>query len=190
VKAIITAIIVSAVLSASATAGGVALIDGHKIKSHSIPATKFTADARASLRGALGPRGLQGVPGQNGNNGFPGSVGPQGPKGDAGAVGPQGPQGIQGPQGPKGLQGEQGEPGAFDSSSINRYPGSVVHVAPGGIGDAHADCPEGATAIGGGGHYNGGILISEETFATEHDIEVSNQTDHEIDIQAGALCTF
>ena len=62
-KSIITAIIIAAVISGSAGAASL-LIDGHKLKNHSVPATKLTAGAVQSLRGQRGPRSAQGIQGE------------------------------------------------------------------------------------------------------------------------------
>lgn len=62
----------------------------------------------ASVRGAVGPRGLQG------DTGPAGPTGAQGPKGETGSVGPigeTGPIGPVGPEGPKGDKGDQGDVG-------------------------------------------------------------------------------
>ena len=118
-----------------AVAGG--LISGSKILAHSIPASKLTSAAIASLhgtRGATGPTGpagprgatgaqgakgatgSQGPVGLQGPMGLPGPAGLQGPAGDTGPMGPQGPPGDTGPQGPKGATGAQGPSG---SSAVN-----------------------------------------------------------------------
>jgi len=49
------------------------LIDGHKLKNHSVPATKVTAGAVQSLRGQRGPRGAQGIQGEQGEQGEQGA---------------------------------------------------------------------------------------------------------------------
>jgi len=64
-----------------------AAITGPKIKRASIEATKLTALATSTLKGATGPRGPKGATGA---------------KGVAGAKGERGPVGPQGPQGPTG----------------------------------------------------------------------------------------
>jgi hypothetical protein len=51
------------------------LIDGHKLKNHSVPATKLTAGAVQSLRGQRGPRGAQGIQGEQGEQGEQGAPG-------------------------------------------------------------------------------------------------------------------
>lgn len=92
---------VSVVALLVALTGGTAvyasgILDGHKIKNHSIPASKFTKGATvalkgktgpagpAGLRGPAGPAGSNGLPGQNGLNGVS-SVGQPGQTGPAGA---------------------------------------------------------------------------------------------------------
>jgi hypothetical protein len=54
------------------------LIDGHKLKNHSVPAAKLTASAVQSHRGQRGPRRaqcIQGEQGEQGERGAPGSPG-------------------------------------------------------------------------------------------------------------------
>jgi hypothetical protein len=82
-KSIITAIIIAAVISGSAGAASL-LIDGHKLKNHSVPVTKLTASAVRALHGQRGPQGIQGP------------TGPQGPTGAKGAQGIPGPPGLSG----------------------------------------------------------------------------------------------
>lgn len=120
-KSIITAIIVAAVIAGSAGAASL-LIDGHKLKNHSVPITKLTASAVASLQGQQGEQGPQGI---------------QGPQG---APGPPGAQGVPGPPGPPGLSGYVGGSGGTPT----------VSVAPGTEGTATTFCPEGTQVIFGG----------------------------------------
>jgi hypothetical protein len=120
-KSIITAIILAAVISGSAGAASL-LIDGKKLKNHSVPVTKLTASAVRSLRGHSGPQGIQG---------------PQGTEGAQGIQGTQGPQGVPGPPGLSGYVGGT----ASDST---------VSVAAGAQGTAHSWCPAGTQALGGG----------------------------------------
>jgi collagen triple helix repeat protein len=126
-KTIITAIIVAAVISGSAGAASL-LIDGHKLKNHSVPVTKLTASAVHSLRGQRGPQGAQGI---------------QGP---AGAQGAQGPQGARGAQGAQGVPGPPGLSGYVGGTSA----GSTVSVAAGMQGTASSWCPAGTQPLGGG----------------------------------------
>jgi hypothetical protein len=84
-KSIITAIIVAAVIAGSAGAASL-LIDGHKLKNHSVPVTKLTASAVASLRGQQGEPGPQGIQGPQGTPGPPGAQGVPGPPGLSGYV--------------------------------------------------------------------------------------------------------
>jgi hypothetical protein len=125
-KSVITAIIVSAIISAGATAA--VLIDGHSIKNHSIPVTKLTAGAVRSLHGRRGPQGS------------PGAQGIQGAQGAAGPQGARGPQGVQGVPGPPGLSGYVSGTAAD----------STVSVAAGAQGTAHSWCPAGTQPLGGG----------------------------------------
>ena len=125
-KTIITAIIVAAVVSGSAGAASL-LIDGSKLKNHSVPVTKLTVSAVQSLRGQRGP---QGVPG----------VGVEGAPGAQGIRGAQGIQGAQGVPGPPGLSGYVGGSGGTPT----------VSVAPGKEGSATTFCPAGTQVLFGG----------------------------------------
>jgi hypothetical protein len=62
------------------------LIDGHKLKNHSVPATKLIAGAVQSLRGQRGPRSAQGIQGEGeqGEQGEQASKGSRGPPGSPG----------------------------------------------------------------------------------------------------------
>lgn len=84
-KSIITAIIVAAVISGSAGAASL-LIDGKKLKNHSVPANKLTAAAVRSLHGQRGPQGDPGEQGEQGNPGPPGLSGLVGGVGGASAT--------------------------------------------------------------------------------------------------------
>ena len=120
-KSIITAIIVAAIISGSAGAASL-LIDGSKLKDHSVPATKLTASAVRSLHGQRGPRGAQGI------------------QGIQGAQGAQGIQGVQGATGPPGLSGYVSGTGTS----------ATVSVAAGAEGTASSWCPAGTQPLGGG----------------------------------------
>jgi hypothetical protein len=63
---------VAAVVSAGSAVAATKLIDGHSIKNHTIPATKLTEAAVASLQGA------RGLPGATGAKGDTGATGPAG----------------------------------------------------------------------------------------------------------------
>jgi Collagen triple helix repeat (20 copies) len=78
VKTVIAAIIVSVIVSSSATAGVTTLIRSKDIKNGTIQPIDLSAAAK---------RGMKGAPG---------------------AQGPAGPRGLQGVQGVQGLQGERG----------------------------------------------------------------------------------
>lgn len=85
------------------------LINGSKIKPHSIPKNRLTNAAIAGLRGNQGPQG------------------------------PQGQQGQQGPQGVQGAQGAQGPPGPFPDGDLPanktvRGDFGFGHNVPGGTG--------------------------------------------------------
>jgi hypothetical protein len=84
-KSIITAIIVAGVIAGSAGAASL-LIDGSKLKNHSVPVTKLTASAVRSLHGQRGPRGAQGIQGIQGEQGDQGDQGDPGPPGLSGYV--------------------------------------------------------------------------------------------------------
>ena len=120
-KSIITAIIVAAIISGSAGAASL-LIDGSKLKDHSVPVTKLTASAVRSLHGQRGPRGAQGI------------------QGIQGAQGAQGIQGVQGATGPPGLSGYVSGTGTS----------ATVSVAAGAQGTASSWCPAGTQPLGGG----------------------------------------
>jgi hypothetical protein len=81
VKTVIAAIIVSVIVSSSATAGVTTLIRSKDIKNGTIQPIDLSAAAK---------RGMKGAPG---------------------AQGPAGPRGLQGVQGVQGLQGERGPAG-------------------------------------------------------------------------------
>jgi Collagen triple helix repeat (20 copies) len=123
------------------------LISGSKILAHSIPASKLTSRAIASLHGkrgatgASGPAGPRGATGPTGAKGATGATGPQGPvglqgpmglqgpQGIAGPVGPQGPEGDTGPQGPKGATGAQGPAGSSAVNALAQGSGLVAWTA-------------------------------------------------------------
>ena len=120
------------------------LISGAKIVAHSIPQSKLTPKAVASLRGqrgptgaagpagargATGPQGAKGTTGAAGPMGPQGLVGPMGPQGPIGNTGPQGPQGVAGdtgPQGPKGATGAQGPSGSSAANALAQAAGLVA----------------------------------------------------------------
>jgi len=120
-KSIITAIIVAAVISGSAGAASL-LIDGHKLRNHSVPASKLTASAVRSLQGQRGAQGAQGI------------------------------QGIQGAQGIQGIKGIQGAPGAPGLSGYVGGSGGTptVSVAAGAEETATTFCPAGTQVLLGG----------------------------------------
>ena len=60
-KSALIAAIVSAVVASGSAVAATRLIDGHSIRNHTIPETKLTAAAVASLRGKRGPRGATGA---------------------------------------------------------------------------------------------------------------------------------
>lgn len=84
-KSIITAVIVAAVISGSAGAASL-LIDGHKLKNRSVPASKLTASAVRSLQGQRGAQGAQGIQGIKGIQGAPGAPGLSGYVGGSGGT--------------------------------------------------------------------------------------------------------
>jgi Collagen triple helix repeat (20 copies) len=150
-RAIITAIILSVVLSASATAARVAtLITSKQIKDRTIQTRDISLQARAALKGERGPQGPQGAPGANGA---------QGNQGAQGAAGPQGAQGLQGTVGPQGPKGEQGDPGPLSGLYVRSA--SVV-VTDQGEGDSNptpveVSCDPGDTIVSIGPFFmNGG----------------------------------
>ena len=62
---------------------------------------------------------------------------------------PAGPQGPAGAQGPKGDTGAAGAPGGV--SGLEYVQAASPSIAPGSFDSAHATCPAGKKAIGGGG---------------------------------------
>lgn len=114
-----------------------------------MPHARFADNASAvnGIKASRVPIGGKLVPlGKNGQ--FPPSVGlagPQGPKGDDGATGPTGPAGPAGPAGPPGVSGYEI---VSASSALDSAPSKV----------ATANCPNGKTAIGGGGFDNAAPL--------------------------------
>ncbi len=121
-RSIITAVILAAIISGSAGAASL-LIDGKKLKNHSVSATKLTASAVRSLHGQ---RGEQGIPGE------------------------QGIQGEQGPQGTPGAQGVPGPPGLSGYVSGVGGTNATAAVAAGAQGTAVNLCPTGTQPLGGG----------------------------------------
>ena len=141
-KSVITAIIVSAIFSAGATAG--VLIDGKSIKNRSIPLIKLTPGAVRSLHGARGAQGAAGA---------------QGIEGARGAPGPQGAQGAQGVAGPPGLSGYVS--GGSTGSTV------LVPAGAGAQASASSYCPLGTQALGGGYYpLTGGTSALRTVMAT------------------------
>jgi hypothetical protein len=95
-------------------------VTGPKIRRASIEATKLTALATSTLKGATGPRGAKGAAGAKGSTGA---------KGDRGATGPQG---AQGPQ------GAPGSPGAY-ATVLNATPPEFKGAHPGFVAVERAD---------------------------------------------------
>jgi hypothetical protein len=62
-KSALIAALVSAVVASGSAVAATKLIDGHSIRNHTIPATKLTEAAVASLHGLRGPRGYRGATG-------------------------------------------------------------------------------------------------------------------------------
>jgi hypothetical protein len=100
-KAIVAAVIVSAVVAGGATAGVTTLITSKQIKDHTIQVSDLSPSAVKQLRGQRGAQGPAGAPG---------AQGAPGAKGDTGAPGPQGPTGPKGDPGPQGPSGAAGYP--------------------------------------------------------------------------------
>ena len=124
-KTIVTAIVLSALLSASATAGVTTLVTSRQIKDHTIQTRDISKSAISALQGQ---RGAQGPAGPAGAKGDTGATGAPGPQGERGSQGPQGEQGATGPQGP------QGDPG--ESNGLYVRTASVI-VVDKGEGDAN-----------------------------------------------------
>jgi hypothetical protein len=89
-----------------------AAVTGPKLKRASIEATKLTALATSTLKGATGPKGAKGAAGAKGATGA---------KGDRGATGSQGPAGPVGPT---------GSSGAY-ATVLNTTPPSLEGTHPG-----------------------------------------------------------
>jgi hypothetical protein len=150
-------------LGGSAFAAASAVIDGHSIKNHSIPATKLTRSAVASLRGQRGPRGFQGL---------------------------QGPQGFTGATGAPGTNGAPGANGGFDPAKLSYVEGPHVFIAPGDTQSALATCPSGTAAISGGFFSSIAHIGFSETFGTTfHGIAVSNDTSITVEVFATVVCS-
>jgi hypothetical protein len=138
-------------LGSSAYATGV--IDGHSIKSRSIPATKLTASATRSLKGRRGPagsRGLRGPSGSQGASGANGANGVVGPRGATGAHGAKGATGAEGTTGPKGATGLTGP------AIVAQKYAATVTSSPSDDGNESvtAQCPHGQHAVGGGYEFD------------------------------------
>lgn len=127
-KTIITAIIVSVVISGTASAGVTTLITSRQIKDHTIQLRDISPSALGQMQGQTG---AQGVPGSKGDTGAPGAQGLPGSKGDTGAPGAQG---LSGPQGPAGPQGPQGEPGESNELYVRS---ATITIPDRGEGDAN-----------------------------------------------------
>jgi hypothetical protein len=128
-RSALIAALVSALVASGSAVAATTLIDGHSIKNHTIPATKLTDAAVASLQGDAGPRGHRGATGDTG------ATGP------AGATGATGAQGTQGPQGPPGHDGT--------SITFSLAKGPSVDVLPGDEQTSLALCPDGSYPIAG-----------------------------------------
>jgi hypothetical protein len=139
-KSAVIAALVAAVVASGSAVAATRLIDGHSIKNGTIPATKLTGAAVASLHGLRGPRGYTGVAGVQG------------------AVGPAGPAGAQGAAGPQGAIGPQGAAGAPGTSWIanpvvveSNY-GIATTIQGGHDGDVKVNCPPGDPHLLAGGY--------------------------------------
>jgi Collagen triple helix repeat (20 copies) len=128
VKTIITAIVVSVVISGTASAGVTTLITSRQIKDHTIQMRDISPSAVGQLQGQ---RGAQGVAGSKGDTGALGAQGEPGPKGDTGAPGAPGPSG---PQGSAGAQGPKGEPGESNELYVRS---ATITIPDRGEGDAN-----------------------------------------------------
>jgi hypothetical protein len=117
------AALVSALVASGSAVAATTLINGHSIKNHTIPATKLTDAAVASLQRNRGPRGRTGA------------------TGDTGATGPAGATGATGAQGPPGHDGT--------SITFSLAKGPSVDVLPGDEQTSSALCPDGSYPIAG-----------------------------------------
>ena len=99
---------------------------------------------------------------------------------------PAGPQGPAGAQGPKGDTGAAGAPGV---SGLEYVQGVSPSIAPGSFGVAHATCPVGKKAIGGGGIAEDNTPIVE-SFPTDDawDVRVRNDAATPVLLVAWAVC--
>src|SRR5207302_9295892 len=77
-KSALIAALVSAIIGSGSAVAATRLINGNLIQNRSIPATKLTRAAVASLRGYTGPQGPQGAQGPAGPQGAPGAAGMNG----------------------------------------------------------------------------------------------------------------
>ena len=154
-KTIITAIVIAAVISGSAGAASL-LIDGKKLKNHSVPVTKLTASAVKSLRGQRGPQGIQGEQGEQGEQGDQGDQGDPGPPGLSGYVSvtsasvavaagehgfagawcPAGTQPLGGGYFPLGATELRAVSATFGIQDVTNAPGFLVEMANEGVATA------------------------------------------------------
>jgi hypothetical protein len=111
------------------------LIDGHSIRTGSIPLNRLSASARRSLQGHTGKTGSAGPQGAQGLQGPQGAQGLQGPPGSGGSQGPIGPTGPTGP-----VQGQiyHGFHDYGNTGSLN----TVLFSIP-GVGEVHGGTPSG-----------------------------------------------
>jgi hypothetical protein len=117
VKSTVTAIIVSAIVAGTASAGVTTLITSKQIKDGTIQLRDLSPSATQQLHGRAGQEGAAG------------------PKGDTGATGPQGPKGDTGATGAAGPPGPKGDPGASNGLYVRST--SVALVEPRGVLGRH-----------------------------------------------------
>lgn len=156
---LVAALAVVGVMVGGGYAGASSLVSGGQIKDSSIPVSKLTASAKASLKGAKGAKGASGLTGAQGPQGIQGNAGPQGLKGDTGATGPQGAAGPATTKGDKGDAGATGATGAAGATGATGAQGpvgpkgsfsSVVKRYAYGTNTATAWCDTGETAFPAG----------------------------------------
>lgn len=145
-----------------------------QVKPGSLSAGNLSSDARARLKGKVGPAGPPGPQGPTGTAGANGAQGPSGPQGPAGEKGSTGAAGAQGPAGSPGAPGAQGPKGVFDASDVAQAQGPNVVMDCSGcdnnggdVAGSDARCPGGARAISGGldGSNNPPLLAATNAYS-------------------------
>jgi hypothetical protein len=121
VKSTVTAIIVSAIVAGTASAGVTTLITSKQIKDGTIQLRDLSPSATQQLHGQAGQQGAAG------------------PKGDTGATGPQGPKGDTGATGAAGPPGPKGDPGASNGLYVRSTSVALVDNGNGAADAQHLE---------------------------------------------------